>query len=87
MTVTVTRGDRKAYIYRPVGDGFRLAAALQARGWSVPMCQQWNSKQDLMYVRIPSDKTDADLVADIDASFPDEDFDVEIEDHYFEGES
>lgn len=83
MAVTITRGERKAYIYRPVGSGFRLAAALQAKGWEIPMCQQWNDKDDLLFVRIPKTKTDADLAADIETAFPDEDFQVETEDHYW----
>lgn len=86
MPVTLTREERKAYIYRPVGTGFRLAAALQERGWTVPLCTQWNNKDDLLNVRIPKDKTDEMLVADINAAFPDEDFNVEVCDHYYGGE-
>ena len=85
MAVTIEREERRATIYRPVGSGFRLAAALQEKGWEVPQCEKWNSEEDLLSVRIPKTKTDADLAADIEAAFPDENFEVGIEDHYWDG--
>ena len=83
MTVTIHRGERQASTYLPVTRGYRFAAALIERGWTIPLCEQWNDKDDLVHIRIPKDKTDADLVADIEAAFPEEDFEIDFEDHYY----
>lgn len=86
MTVTVNRSDREASFYLPVGTGFLLAGRLQERGWEIPFCGKWNQNDDLVRIKIPRTQTDADLVADLAAILPDLDIEIDIEDHYYEGE-
>lgn len=86
MTVVVRREERQASLYQPNGREHRFAAALIEKGWVVPLCEKWNSEDALIQIRIPKDKTDAQLVADIEAAFPGEDFDMGIEDHWYGGD-
>jgi hypothetical protein len=78
MTCRINREDRKGFIYRPVGTGFTLAAALQQRGWKL-RCEQWNDEEDLLRIDVPGDRADVELVADIEAAFPDEDFELSMD--------
>lgn len=86
MTVTVNRSDREGSFYLPVGTGLLLAGHLQERGWEIPFCGKWNQEEDLVRIKIPSAKTDGDLVADLEAAIPDQDLEIDIEDHYYEGD-
>lgn len=77
MAVTLRREENTAYLYQPVGKGFRIAAALVEKGWDV-RSEQWNSEDDLVRVKLCKDMTSDQLATDIEVSFPDEDFKIDI---------
>lgn len=77
MSVTINREKREAYVYRPVGTGFKLAAGLTERGWTLT-CQKWNPESDLLHINVPAAKADEDLAKDIEAILPDEDVELSI---------
>lgn len=86
MAIRFRRSDRRAMFYRPVGKGFYTAAALQARGWEVVRCEKWNSEDELLVIKVPKARSDAEFIADMEAIHPDEDVDGYLEDYYFTGE-
>ena len=79
MAVTINRSERHIHMYVPSGQGHRVAAGLQARGWKLRM-DPWNDKDDLLRIGVRKSQTEDDFVADLEAAFPGEDFKIDIED-------